>query len=77
MTLTAQEQREMYADIKVIKNNCVRCFKCQEDHEERLQIIEKFVQEVRDDKKYISWISGGIGGLIVWLLTFIKDVFIR
>lgn len=77
MTLTAQEQREMYADIKVIKNNCVRCFKCQEDHEERLQTIEKFVQEVRDDKKYISWISGGIGGLIVWLLTFIKDVFIR
>ena len=44
MTLTAQEQREMYADIKVIKNNCVRCFKCQEDHETRLKKVENFIR---------------------------------
>lgn len=77
MTLTAQEQREMYADIKVIKNNCVRCFKCQEDHETRLKRVENFIQETRDDKKWIGWIYGGLGGVIVWFLSFLKEIFIK
>ena len=77
MTLTAQEQREMYADIKVIKNILERNLKNLEDHEIRLKRIEKFIQETEDDKKWLGWIYGGLGGVIVWLLSFLKEVFIK
>lgn len=77
MTLTAQELREMYADIKVIKNILERNLKNLEDHETRLKRIENFIQETKDDKKWMSWIYGGLGGVIVWLLSFLKEVFIK
>lgn len=77
MTLTALEQREMYADIKVIKNILERNLKNLEDHETRLKRIENFIQETKDDKKWIGWIYGGLGGVIVWLLSFLKEVFIK
>lgn len=77
MTLTAQELREMYADIKVIKNILECNLKNLEDHEKRLKKVEKFIQETIDDKKWICWIYGGLGGVIVWLLSFLKEVFIK
>lgn len=77
MTLTAQEQREMYADIKVIKNILERNLKNLEDHETRLKRIENFIQETKDDKKWIGWIYGGLGGVIVWVLSFLKEIFIK
>ncbi len=77
MTLTAQELREMYADIKVIKNILERNLKNLEDHETRLKRIENFIQETKDDKKWLGWIYGGLGGVIVWLLSFLKEVFIK
>lgn len=77
MTLTAQELREMYADIKVIKNILERNLKNLEDHETRLKCIENFIQETKDDKKWLGWIYGGLGGVIVWLLSFLKEVFIK
>lgn len=77
MTLTAQEQREMYADIKVIKNILERNLKNLEDHEIRLKRIENFIQETKDDKKWLGWIYGGLGGVIVWVLSFLKEVFIK
>lgn len=77
MTLTAQELREMYADIKVIKNILERNLKNLEDHETRLKRIENFIQETKDDKKWMSWIYGSLGGVIVWLLSFLKEVFIK
>lgn len=77
MTLTALEQREMYADIKVIKNILERNLKNLEDHETRLKRIENFIQETKDDKKWLGWIYGGLGGIIVWLLSFLKEVFIK
>lgn len=40
MSLTPEQELEMYADIKVIKNNCVRCFECQKDHEKRIKKLE-------------------------------------
>ena len=43
MTLTAQELREMYADIKVIKNILECNLKNLEDHEKRLKKVEKFI----------------------------------
>lgn len=77
MTLTAQELREMYADIKVIKNILERNLKNLEDHETRLKRIENFIQETKDDKKWLGWIYGGLGGVIVWVLSFLKEVFIK
>lgn len=77
MTLTAQELREMYADIKVIKNILECNLKNLEDHEKRLKKVEKFIQETKDDKKWIGWIYGSLGGVIVWLLSFLKEVFIK
>lgn len=77
MTLTAQELREMYADIKVIKNILERNLKHLEDHETRLKKVENFIQETKDDKKWMGWIYGGLGGVIVWLLSFLKEVFIK
>ena len=77
MTLTAQEQREMYADIKLIKNILESNLKNLEDHETRLKRIENFIQETKDDKKWMGWIYGGLGGVIVWLLSFLKEVFIK
>ena len=77
MTLTAQELREMYADIKVIKNILERNSKNLEDHETRLKKVENFIQETKDDKKWMGWIYGGLGGVIVWLLSFLKEVFIK
>ena len=77
MTLTAQELREMYADIKVIKNILERNLKNLEDHETRLKRIENFIQETKDDKKWLGWIYGGLGGVIVLLLSFLKEVFIK
>lgn len=41
MSLTPQEEREMYSDIKVIKNSCVGCQKKIDDHEKRIGILEK------------------------------------
>lgn len=77
MTLTAQELREMYADIKVIKNILERNLKNLEDHETRLKRIENFIQETKDDKKWLGWIYGGLGGVIVWVLSLLKEVFIK
>ena len=77
MALTAQELREMYADIKVIKNILERNLKNLEDHETRLKRIENFIQETKDDKKWLGWIYGGLGGVIVWVLSFLKEVFIK
>lgn len=57
MSLTVNEQREMYADIKVIKSNCVRCMKCQDDHEKRIKALEQF-----------RWITAGICAAIMWAI---------
>lgn len=40
MSLTPEQELEMYADIKVIKNNCVVCRGQIEDHEKRLKKLE-------------------------------------
>lgn len=51
MSLTPEEEREMYADIKVIKNNCARCLECQKEHGERLTQLEQDVAILKEDKK--------------------------
>lgn len=41
MSLTPSEEREMYADIKVIKSNCLGCKEKIDNHEKRIGVLEK------------------------------------
>lgn len=66
MTLTSEQQFEMFADIKVIKNNCLNCKKEQEDHEKRISMLEKGY-----------WIFVGISSVITFILPFILDLIIK
>lgn len=75
MSLTSEEEREMYADIKVIKNNCARCLECQKEHGERLTQLEQDVAILKEDKKITSFICSGIGALIMWLLSNLFNLF--
>ena len=69
MSLTPEELREMYADIKVIKSNCVRCSECQKLHDSRLSKLERDVVILKEDKRLTGWICSAIGAVIAWLLT--------
>ena len=75
MSLTPEEEREMYADIKVIKNNCARCLECQHDHGVRLTQLEQDVTILKEDKKITSIICSGIGALVMWLLSNLFNLF--
>lgn len=75
MSLTSEEEREMYADIKVIKNNCARCLECQKEHGERLTQLEQDVAILKEDKKITSFICSCIGALIMWLLSNLFSFF--
>lgn len=66
MTLTSEQQFEMFADIKVIKNNCLNCKKAQEDYEKRISMLEKGY-----------WIFVGISSVITFILPFILDLIIK
>lgn len=77
MTLTPDQLREMYADIKVIKNNCERCLQCQKAHEERLAQLEQDVTILKEDKKWLGWVYGCVGGAMVWVLSIVKDIFVK
>lgn len=81
MTLTPDQLREMYADIKVIKNNCERCLPCQKALEERLAQLEQDVTILKEDKKWLGWVYGWVygcvGGSMVWVLSIVKDIFVK
>ena len=55
--LTDEQQLKMYSNIEVIKSNCVRCMKCQEDHERRIKALEQF-----------RWITAGVCAVVMWLI---------
>lgn len=69
MSLTPEELREMYADIKVIKSNCIRCAECQKDHSTRLSALEKDIHILKEDKKWTGWVCSAIGAVIAWILS--------
>lgn len=64
MTLTSEQQFEMFADIKVIKNNCMGCKDIQKDHEKRIKFLEK-----------AYWIFVGISTVITFILPFIMEYY--
>lgn len=66
MSLTSEQELEMYSDIKVIKNNCLFCRKVQDSHEKRLAILEKGY-----------WIFVGVSSVITFVLPFILHFFLK
>lgn len=66
MTLTAEQELEMYSDIKVIKNNCLNCKQVQANHEQRLSILEKGY-----------WIFVGVSSVVTFILPFLLHHFFR
>ena len=75
MSLTPEEEREMYSDIKLIKNNCGRCLECQKEHAKRLAQLEQEVTILKEDKKITSLVCSGVGALIMWLLSNLFSFF--
>lgn len=41
MSLTAEQELEVYSNIKVIASNCVTCKTTQSDHEKRIRFLEQ------------------------------------
>jgi hypothetical protein len=78
MSLTAEEEREMYADIKVIKNDLSSLIKKLEKHDERILQLEIDVQTLQNDKKWVSWICGAVGALtsviVSGLIKLLKEI---
>lgn len=75
MSLTPEEEREMYSDIKLIKYNCGRCRECQKEHAKRLTQLEQEVTILNEDKKITSLVCSGVGALIMWLLSNLFSFF--
>lgn len=75
MSLTPEELREMYADIKVIKSNCVRCSECQKEHNSRLTNLEREVSILKEDKRWTGWVCSAIGAIIAWVFTTLVSFF--
>ena len=64
MSLTSAQELEMYADIKVIKNNCIGCKKIQDNHETRITKLERGF-----------WIFIGISSVVTFILPFVSNYF--
>ena len=64
MSLTSEQELEMYSDIKVIKNNT--CKQVQNSHEKRITALEKGY-----------WVFVGVSGVITFILPFILNHFLR
>ncbi len=56
MSLSSEQQLEMYGDIKVIKNNCARCLECQKDHERRIKSLERSYWKILGGSAVIMWL---------------------
>lgn len=75
MSLTPDQLREIYVDVKVIKNNCERCLQCQKEYGERLTHLEQDVAILKEDKKWTGWVCSGIGAIIAWILSSLVSFF--
>lgn len=62
MSLTPDQELEMYSDIKVIKNNCLACKQVQNSHEKRIAALERGY-----------WKFVGICSVIAFILPFIVN----
>lgn len=59
MALTSEQELEMYANIQVIKNNCLNCSRVQQSHEKRITALER-----------AYWIFIGVSTVITFILPF-------
>lgn len=75
MSLTPEQELDMYSDIKVIKNNCLKCAECQKEHSERISTLEKEVSILKEDKKWTGWVCSIIGAVVAWVLNTLISFF--
>lgn len=73
MSLTPEQELDMYADIKLIKNNCLKCAECQKDHSDRISVLEKEVSIMKEDKKWTGWVCSIIGAVVAWVLNTVVN----
>ena len=66
MSLTGEQELEMYANVKVIMNNCLACKQVQNNHEKRLATLEKGY-----------WVFVGVSSVITFILPFILHHFLK
>lgn len=66
MSLTSEQELEMYSDIKVIKQLLENHQHVQNDHEKRISMLEKGY-----------WIFVGISSVITFILPFILNLIIK
>lgn len=66
MSLTSEQELEMYSDIKVIKQLLESHQNIQNDHEKRITTLE-----------HGFWIFVGISSVITFVLPFILNHFLR
>lgn len=66
MSLTSEQELEMYSDIKVIKEMLEGHKSVQKDHEQRITVLE-----------HGFWIFVGISSVITFVLPFFINHFLR
>lgn len=66
MSLTSEQELEMYSDIKVIKNNCLACKNMQDNHEKRITALE-----------HGFWIFVGVSSVVTFVLPFVLNHFLK
>ena len=70
MSLTPEQELEMYADIKVIKDKLERDFTCLDDHEKRIKKLESSY----------SWFAGAVavaGAVAGAVVSFFINMFLE
>ena len=70
MSLTPEQELEMYADIKVIKDKLERDFTCLDDHEKRIKKLESSY----------SWFAGAVavaGAVAGAVVSFFINMFLK
>lgn len=75
MSLTPEQELDMYADIKLIKENCLKCSECQKNHSDRISVLEKEVYIMKEDKKWLGWGCSIIGAVVAWVFNTLINFF--
>ena len=70
MSLTPEQEFEMYADIKVIKNNLENDCRSLKSHEKRIKKLE-------DSYNWLAGVATGAGAVTGAIASFIIHLFLR
>lgn len=78
MSLTSEQELEMYSDIKMIKRQVDDLAKFHQNHETRIQHLENKVNtletSLNSDKKWVYGIFSGLGAVGAWIFSQIVQL---